>query len=149
MEQLHRDEWLIGLSSWVIQDGNHVDFAVGERHRFAVGFFGDDLHEGTPGLKQAEAVGEGRYDVSGEVIVADPVVVLAFGLLAYTDSRPPSAARGEWLGDACRWRSIATPTSRSTRRSVACLQPCTRGRSPASGGRWHPSSPMPPKVRHG
>ena len=98
MEQLHREEWLIGLSSWVIQDGNYVDFAVGERRRFAVGFFADDLHEGAPGLKHAKALGEGRYEMSGQVIVADDgLVMLDFGLLAYTDSRLPSAADGEWL----------------------------------------------------
>lgn len=98
MEQLNRDEWLIGLSSWVIQDGNYVDFAVGERRRFAIGFLADDLHEGAPGLKHAKALGEGRYEMSGQVIVADVgLVMLDFGLLAYTDSRPPSAADGEWL----------------------------------------------------
>lgn len=98
MEQLHRDEWQIGLSSWVVQDGTYVDFAVGERRQFAVGFFADDLHERAPGHKYAKALGESRYDVSGEVIVADHgLVMLDFGLLAYTDSRPPFAARGEWL----------------------------------------------------
>lgn len=82
----------------MIQDGNYVDFAVGERRRFAVGFFADDLHEGATGHKQAKALGEVRYEVSGEVIVADhDLTVLDFGLLAYCDSQPPSAARGDWL----------------------------------------------------
>jgi hypothetical protein len=29
-------EWLIGLDSWVIQDGNYPDFVTGQRADFAL-----------------------------------------------------------------------------------------------------------------
>ena len=33
------DEWLIGLSAWIIQDGNYGDFSVGQRAEFALEFY--------------------------------------------------------------------------------------------------------------
>jgi hypothetical protein len=101
------------------------DFALGERRRFAVGFFANDLHEGGPGLKHANALGEGRYEVSGEVIVAEHgLAVLDFGLLAYCDSQPPSAARGHWLaGRVALEVECYSYFEIHARRSSACLQP--------------------------
>jgi hypothetical protein len=37
--------WNIGLSAWIIQDGNYPDFAVGTPVEFAVEFY---LRPGTP-----------------------------------------------------------------------------------------------------
>lgn len=31
--------WLIGMSAWVIQDGNYADFSVGQRAEFAIEFY--------------------------------------------------------------------------------------------------------------
>ena len=32
----------VGLSSWIIQDGNYEDFAVGQEQRFALEFYAPD-----------------------------------------------------------------------------------------------------------
>jgi hypothetical protein len=32
---IERDEWEIGLSSWIIQDGNYADFKAGQQAEFA------------------------------------------------------------------------------------------------------------------
>jgi len=54
MEKLDNDEWLIGLSSWVIRDDNYPDFAVGQRRRFAAGFFADALDQAAQGTQRRE-----------------------------------------------------------------------------------------------
>jgi hypothetical protein len=33
----------IGLSSWIIQDGNYEEFEVGREYRFALEFYAPDL----------------------------------------------------------------------------------------------------------
>jgi len=97
MDSLEPGEWLIGLASWVIQDGNDGDFEVGQRGRFAVGFFADDLREPQVHEKAVASLGEGRYEICGQVVVAQrDLAVLDFGLLAYADGRPPTAELGDW-----------------------------------------------------
>lgn len=91
-------EWLIGLQSWVIQDGNYVDFEVGERRRFALQFFPDGLGNADVGSREARPLSDSRYEVSGEIVVAKrDLVVLDFGLLAYDDSHLPAVGRGDWV----------------------------------------------------
>ncbi len=97
MDSLEPGEWLIGLASWVIQDGNYGDFEVGQRRRFAVGFFAGNLREPVVHEKAVASLGEGRYEICGQVVVAKrDLAVLDFGLLAYTDGRPPTAELGDW-----------------------------------------------------
>lgn len=104
--------WWIGLDSWVIQDGNYTDVAVGERRQFALelGYrraarlvVAPD-HERTP---RCAHTGRGTsYDVVGEVLRTAPgpgeeAFVLDVGLRASTqwlvldDLEPPAA--GTWL----------------------------------------------------
>ncbi|GEP36631.1 hypothetical protein NPS01_02940 [Nocardioides psychrotolerans] len=104
--------WWIGLDSWVIQDGNYTDVAVGERRQFALelGYRRAARlavppdHERTP---RCVHTGRGTsYDVVGELLRSFPeprggAFVLDVGLLAYTqwmvldDLAPPVA--GTWL----------------------------------------------------
>ena len=101
LDELDRGEWLLSMSSWVIQDGNYADFAVGEPRRFALEFFDNSsssrLREVEPGVRSAQAVGEGRHEITAEVAYArDDLVMLDFGLLAYSDARATSAKTGTW-----------------------------------------------------
>ena len=90
---------MVHLPSWIIQDGNYSDFAVGERRRFALEFHSDDLAEVAPGVRTAVSLGEGRYEVAATVECAMPEVTLIDigGLIAYCDSGQPSAPVGTWL----------------------------------------------------
>ncbi len=80
--------WNIGLSAWIIQDGNYPDFAVGETVEFAVEFC---LRPGTPvefceSEICARPIAENSYAVVAETIVAsDDITVLDIGILAYHD----------------------------------------------------------------
>ena len=88
-------EWLVGLSSVVIQDGNYDDFEVGQRRRFALEFYEADLAVAPDAEPSASAVGDGRYDVTARVGFADRgLAVLDFGLLAYRDTIPPAVEPG-------------------------------------------------------
>ncbi len=97
LDEIDRGEWLLSMSSWVIQDGNYSDFAVGERRRFALEFFDKTLREVEPGVRSAEALVEARHEITAEVVYArDDLVMLDFGLLAYSDARAPAAKTGTW-----------------------------------------------------
>lgn len=97
-QELDPAEWLFGLQSWVIQDGNYDDFAVGQRRRFAVQYFSEGFRDAEVGARAATPLGESRYEVSGQIVMAKrDLVVIDFGLLAYDDNHPPAAARGDWV----------------------------------------------------
>jgi hypothetical protein len=53
----------IGLSSWIIQDGNYPDFKQGERAAFAIEFFAPTA---SWSILSDPRVREGRYTVSCE-----------------------------------------------------------------------------------
>jgi hypothetical protein len=115
MQDLEPGEWLVSLSAWVIQDGNYGDFTVGERQRFALEYLEGSLrriHEGRrsaiPTFDRAIHTG---YHVSARVAVAVPdLMILDFGLLAYSERHPPvrltgpiesiDAPAGAWVAGA-------------------------------------------------
>ena len=102
--------WWIGLSSWVLQDGNYTDFVTGERRQFALEFaYSRTQRLRTPAEASRRCRYSGRdvsYDVTGQLVRAasEPMqdaFVLDFGLVAYTewmvldDLEPPQV--GDWL----------------------------------------------------
>lgn len=97
LDKLEPGEWLVSMSSWVIQDGNYADFVVGERRRFALEFLDKTLREVKPGVRSAEALSEARYEITADIVFADrDLVMLDFGLLAYSDLRKSAVATGSW-----------------------------------------------------
>ena len=80
------DSWLIGIDSWVIQDGNYPDLLTGQRADFALEFAS---RRGLTVLDEAsgprvEWVADSRYDVTAQVVHDEPNArVLDFGLRAY------------------------------------------------------------------
>ena len=92
--------WSIGLETWIVQDGNYRDFAVGDRAEFALAFEPvGELAPAAEGPARAGHVEGNVYDVVGLVVLAeDGVVVLDFGLLAYREEGTRfEVTAGHWL----------------------------------------------------
>lgn len=83
----------IGLDSWIIQDGNYGDFAVGEARKFALEFSGKQLTSSQTKERSALFLKTSIYKVSAQVVYVDPKVwVIDFGILAFWESEPPAFA---------------------------------------------------------
>jgi len=89
----------IGIDSWIIQDGNYGDFAVGDLKKFALEFVGEKLTPSTPGERSAQLLHTSVYRVRAEVIFVDTKVwVIDFGLRAFWESEPPAFVQvGSWV----------------------------------------------------
>jgi hypothetical protein len=86
---------LIGLSTWIIQDGNYPDFHVGREYRFALEFYPHEIAlgavAGLPG--RLKSLGGALYEVGGAVAFQSPEAwVVDFGVPAYREERPPPFA---------------------------------------------------------
>lgn len=103
-------QWWIGLDSWVLQDGNYTDFAVGQRRQFALefGYLRSRRLQHTQARQTSvRHSGSGTtHAVTGELLQAPRdremvLFILDFGLLAYDrqmvldDLEPPPV--GSWL----------------------------------------------------
>jgi hypothetical protein len=82
---------LIGLSAWIIQDGNYSEFVVGQRTRLALAFTPLAPVEITAATSTTlEAIAGSVYRVTGRVVFATHETwVCDFGILAYCESAPP------------------------------------------------------------
>jgi hypothetical protein len=90
MEALH-----IGVSPWIIQDGNYGDFAVGDEVSFALEFYSEGgLHTSGSSSIQAEHVSDSIYRITAEVVHAEPSWwVIDFGLRCFREETPPAGVR--------------------------------------------------------
>ena len=84
----------IGLSSWIIQDGNYEDFEVDREYRFALKFDAirfDPAHDQRRYLKPLQAA---EYRFCGEIIMGEAgLTVLDVGVLCYEERRTPQSER--------------------------------------------------------
>ncbi len=89
----------VGLSAWIIQDGNYADFRVGQKAVFALEFYPASLKVSDRRLKSAERINASQYKICGQVIYQSKTVwVLDAGFLAYQESKPPRyATKGAWV----------------------------------------------------
>lgn len=80
----------VGLSSWIIQDGNYGDFTVGQQAKFALEFGAlDELRPATEGPLSAEHLGASRHRVRARVAyVAEGVWVIDAGAFMAFRERP-------------------------------------------------------------
>ncbi len=84
-------KWDIGLSAWIIQDGNYPDFERGQAAEFAVEFHSDNLAYTRSTGKSAHRIDDGRYQVVAEVAyVSDELCVLDFGIAVFVAREHPS-----------------------------------------------------------
>lgn len=93
----------IGLSSWIIQDGNYDDFSTTENRLFALEFFSEN------GLKYIQqdyqtrscltSIGGPLYKCIGKVVHVDKKWwVIDVGILVFQEQAPPSYVKiGSWL----------------------------------------------------
>lgn len=97
------DTLVVGLHSWIIQDGNYGDFARNAHAAFALEFCPlSPLERVEPTPKPVPAlahIGNDEYEVVGQVIhVADGWWVIDTGFLFFQDTEPPPTVRqGDWL----------------------------------------------------
>jgi len=80
----------VGLSSWIIQDGNYGDFTVGQHAKFALEFGAlGELRPATEGPLSAEHLGASRYRVRARVVfLAEGVWVIDAGAFMTFQERP-------------------------------------------------------------
>jgi hypothetical protein len=93
------DELLVAVDSWIIQDGNYGDFAVGDKAKFALEFAGSKLRPSQAKETLMRPLGHGAYEVCAQVLRVEPDVwVIDFGLCAFWESKPPEFAKpGAWV----------------------------------------------------
>jgi hypothetical protein len=90
-------EWLVGLSSWVIADGNYEHFAVGDAVDFALEFAGSSLATAGDESRRVERAGDG-YQIQAAVLFAEPdLAVIDFGLGAYTEHPRSALTAGSFV----------------------------------------------------
>ena len=89
----------ISVGSWIIQDGNYGDFAVGDTSKFALEFSGQKLVPSSKGERSAKFLHTSIYRVRAMVVFVHPRVwVIDFGVLAFWEEEPPSFAKiGDWV----------------------------------------------------
>lgn len=86
----------VGLSAWIVQDGNYGDFAVGDSHRFALEFGPEHLVE--TGSSMDDNLLQHRsgalHDVHGTILrVTSSDWVIDFGVPTFQETKPPRWAR--------------------------------------------------------
>ncbi len=89
----------VGVSSWIIQDGNYGDFRVGAAAKFALEFYPQSIEVTRSHEASFERIQASRYRVRGQVVfVSRASWVIDFGVMAYQNYEPPSAVkRGAWI----------------------------------------------------
>jgi hypothetical protein len=94
-----QNEMEIGLSAWIIQDGNYGDFVSGQISQFALEFCPITVSTASAREKSLKSLGAGKYEVVGEVIYRSKEVwVLDFGLRVFDRVKPTQGiALGEFV----------------------------------------------------
>lgn len=89
----------IGVSAWIIQDGNYNDFSAGQECKFALEFYPHSLNNSRDSSKSATHLKASLYYVCGQVIYrTEEVWVLDIGFLAYQEGEPPKyVTKGTWV----------------------------------------------------
>jgi hypothetical protein len=99
-----KESLVIGVSAWVIQDGNYRDFRRGDRTEFALEFYPQtDSAVSDANDEQAPSrvhLGANVYHCKGRVTyVSSDWWVIDVGVLLYRAQRPPQGVRQGWRFD--------------------------------------------------
>src|SRR5215813_7602911 len=91
--------WHVGLSSWIIQDGNYQDFHRDQIASFALEFYPHDFRVSKSKSARAERIREDRYRVTAKVVaVVGEACAIDFGLRAYRRiGLPKNVKKGSWI----------------------------------------------------
>lgn len=80
----------IGLSAWIIQDGNYPEFELGRSARFALEFCAHSVAAAPVSVEAFTLTQPARYNLSARVAFRTAKVwVIDAGFLAYCQSEPP------------------------------------------------------------
>jgi hypothetical protein len=80
------DPLYIGLSSWIIQDGNYPDFEVGRDYEFALEFGLSEVYPATSESNSLRHIEGSDYDFNGTLVFArKDVAVLDVGILCFQE----------------------------------------------------------------
>jgi len=94
----------VGVSAWIIQDGNYRDFKLGQKAKFALEFYPvQDLHALEHGPAVANHITASNYRIRARVVFRGPQawVIDAGPFMAFQQREPPtSAAQGAWVEGA-------------------------------------------------
>src|SRR6185369_1052413 len=97
------DVLALGLSSWIIQDGNYEDFAQGDLAAFAVEFYAPkNLLESLPSLDKRPSMRhleDSTYEVLGQVIhISEDWWAIDIGIPIFQEQAPPNGmVLGRWV----------------------------------------------------
>ncbi|XZE35645.1 hypothetical protein SH501x_001147 [Pirellulaceae bacterium SH501] len=84
------DSLFVGVSSWIIQDGNYPDFRIGDAINIALEFHPYRACESKSKSTSIMRIAFCHYRVNAKAIfLNDNLVVLDFGYLAYDQATPP------------------------------------------------------------
>jgi hypothetical protein len=94
-----QNEWVIGVPTWIIQDGNYPDFRTGDRTEFALEFYGTDLVATERREREMTHLRGSRYRVCAPVAyVRNQLWMIDVGVLAYREGGMPRRLRAEdWI----------------------------------------------------
>jgi hypothetical protein len=89
----------VAVDSWIIQDGNYGDFAIGDKAKFALEFSGDTLRPTASKRATARHLGRAVYEVCAQaVFVSADAWAIDFGFSAFSESPPAEfVAPGTWV----------------------------------------------------
>jgi hypothetical protein len=59
-------EWEVGLSSWIIQDGNYDNLATRQVVEFALKFYSQTYRQSDMRTKSVKSLGAAKYEIIGE-----------------------------------------------------------------------------------
>ncbi len=80
------DIFEVGLSAWIVQDGNYSDFEVGKEYEFALECGPEGLILNNQPSRSLKRLSEARYAFDAEVLIHEPgLTVLDVGILCYHD----------------------------------------------------------------
>jgi hypothetical protein len=87
----------IGLSAWIIQDGNYGDFAVGDEARFALEFHANSHTIISEAPLSAVCIKDSTYCVIAQVVFKkDALTIIDFGYRAFSEQLL-DVVEGDWI----------------------------------------------------
>jgi hypothetical protein len=97
--QMQMKQWQIGISSWIIQDGNYEDFKIGDQSKFAIEFYSENMEKTNSNSKKAIIKSKAIYEINAEVVFnGEDFIVIDFGLLAYQELHGKNKiSKGDWI----------------------------------------------------
>lgn len=99
MSQLAINTFDIGLSAWIIQDGNYPEFSVGDRAKFALELDPERLQPCADDEFRLDYQGSATYWIVGRTEFAHPEVrIVNFGFRGCSNSPATEELRaGDWI----------------------------------------------------